>query len=346
MKYNIIILLILSSFFSFSQETIKGSDTLFLDAKWQETEKREDAFYYRETSFNPDDSILFVYDYYLDSQSIQMKGGYHKEMKPFNQHGRFEFYYPTGTLKAVYNYHYGLKHGKLQKYYENGELMSEVNYDMGTQVDTIKTYFKNGQLHKVELINPDFSEKNPSDKFKRTILLTAYDKNGIIQVKNGNGIYTSYFLSGRRKEVIQYENGFIHGKWIQYTGVRKRVSSIMTFKKGRFIKGQLRDNGKKDVFSSLSRDAYFPTGLRGLDKFIQQNTGNCKDGFQNEILVLIHISTEGQVSLEQIIAGNANACQLEELQTLITYMPHWIPAAFDGKYVEGSQILRIDYTQP
>jgi antitoxin component YwqK of YwqJK toxin-antitoxin module len=316
-------------------------DTLFLDANWNITKNRALAKYYRETFFDSRDSSLTVHDYYLSTGNYQMIGTYMKEMKSPNQTGVFQFYYPDGTRKAIYNYHHGQIHGELRRYYRNGKIKIIENFDLGHKVDTIVSFFDNGQLHKVQVINKKFSRKNPSDKFKQLELVKAFTKEGIQQIDNGNGIYTEYFLNGKKRIEVEYMNGFPHGKWTRYTGRKKKVACRMVFKEGRFIKGEIYENGKKDIFSSLRRTPYFHSGTRGLDKFIEDHIGQCKGGFENEILVMILVSTDGHVEMEQILSGNVNACQLEQVQNLIRNMPAWVPAVQDGQYVEASKTIKI-----
>jgi antitoxin component YwqK of YwqJK toxin-antitoxin module len=330
---------------SFSQSQAASPDSLFLDASWKITKHRSLAKYFREYYITGEDSIITVHDYYLSTGNKQMIGTYVKEMKAANQNGRFQYFYENGSIKAIYDYQYGIIHGELRKFYKNGQLKSVEKYDLGTKVDTTWSYYSNGQLRMIQVQNKDFSAENPSDKFKRTRLISAYGKTGETQVSNGLGIYKEYYLSGKTKSSIEYMNGFPHGKWIRYSGEKKKVSCEMTFKNGTFIKGEMYDNGKKDIFSSLQRKPYFPSGIRGLDKFIDDNTGSCKSGFDNEVLALVSVSTRGKVSLEQIISGNVDACQLEEIQMLISNMPLWAPAVQDGIYTEGSQTIRITYSE-
>lgn len=331
------------SFQAISQEQAASPDTLFLDQFWNQTNYRELAKYYREYFQEDEDSLLTVHDYFLSTGNKQMIGTYIKEMKPSNRNGEFLYYYENGSIKSTYDFYYGILHGEIRQYYENGQLKSIEQYDLGTRVDTTWSYFSNGQLHTIQVQNKDFSPKNPSDKFKKRRLLYAYGKDGETQIVNGNGTYTEYFLSGKKKVEIDYQNGFPHGKWVRYTGVKKKIGCEMTFKEGTFIKGELYENGNKDVFSSLNRKPYFPTGIRGLDKFIDDHIGGCEEGFKNEVIALLYISTDGIVQLDQIISGNVNACQLEEIQNMVRNMPHWVPAISDGVYVEGSQTIRISY---
>jgi antitoxin component YwqK of YwqJK toxin-antitoxin module len=331
------------NFASHGQNQAASPDTLFLDASWRQTNYRELATYYREFIYHEEDSLVSVHDYYLSNGRMQMVGTYIKEMKPANRNGRFRYFYETGVLKSTYDFYYGILHGEVRQYYENGQLRSIEQYDLGTRVDTTWTYFSNGQIHKIQVQNKDYSPKNPSDKFMQRKLISAYSKNGETQVYNGNGVYEEYFLSGKKRLEIEYENGVPHGKWTRYSGEKKKASCEMTFKEGRFIKGEIYDNGKKDIFSSLNRKAYFPSGIRGLDKFIDDHIGGCTEGFNNEVIALLYVSTDGLVELDQIISGNVNACQLEEIQNMIKNMPHWVPAVQDGKYIEGSQSIIIPY---
>ena len=64
--------------------------------------------------------MLLVHDYYLATGNLQMIGTYIKEMKPTNQHGEFRYFYPDGTIKAIYDYTYGIINGELKRFYHNG----------------------------------------------------------------------------------------------------------------------------------------------------------------------------------------------------------------------------------
>lgn len=341
---KLLIILFFSPLLANAQQHAASHDTIFLDVNWNITKYRPLAKYYREMSELDEDSMILVHDYYLENHAVQMVGTYIKEMKPSNQHGRFKYFYPNGNIKAIYDYQYGIIHGELERYYNNGQLKSVEQFDMGTKIDTTWTYFNNGQLHKILVINKNFSDANPSDKFTRNKLVAAWTRDGEQLIEKGSGEYKEFFLSGKLKSTTEYENGFPHGKWIKYSGHKKKKSCVMTFKHGQFIKGEMYDNGKKDIFSSLHRKAYFPTGIIGLEEFIDYHVGQCEDGFSNEVIILVNISTTGQVSLDQIISGNINACQEEEINVLIKNMPQWKPAVYDGKYVEGSTSIKLNFS--
>lgn len=272
-----------------------------------------------------------------------MIGTYHGEMKRSNQTGEFKYFYPDGNVKAIYDYNGGVIDGSLKKFYPNGNLKSVQQYDLGIQIDTVKTFYENGGIQKVSVLNKDFNRDNPSYKYCKEKVVEAYSKDGEMIIEDGNGVLTEYFLSGKKRTEIEYENGVPHGKWIKYTGKKKKKSAVMTFKQGKFIKGEIYDNGKKDVFSSLSRKAYFPSGLRGLDKYLDDNLGNCNDIKDNELILMVTIERDGKVYFDQLISGDVGPCQLEELQMLVKNMPLWAPAIENGRYIEGDQAIRVRY---
>jgi antitoxin component YwqK of YwqJK toxin-antitoxin module len=328
----------------YAQVEHEAFDTVFLDSKWKKTKYRELAKYYRYSSLNPADSILTVHDYFIKNDQLQMIGTYQGELERNNQTGEFKYFYNSGIVKAIYEYKSGLVDGNLKRFYPNGKLKSIEQYDLGVQVDTIYNFFENGHMHKTEVLNKDYSLGEPSEKYKKTRLVNSFENSGEIQVKNGNGEYTQYYLSGKIRMSIEYKEGLPHGKWIYYSGRKNKASCKMTFKEGKFIKGEIYENGKKDIFSSLSRNAYFPEGIRGLDKFLKENTGECKEDIKDpEILIMVSVTTEGHVYFEQVISGNVSSCQLEEIQMLVKNMPKWVPAIENFKYIEASQALRIEY---
>lgn len=117
----------------------------------------------------------------------------------------------------------------------------------------------------------------------------------------------------------------------------------MTFKNGKFISGLMYPKKKKDIFATLYREPRFPGGVKAIDDYVQKNTGKCKEGFKEEVTIMILISETGQPEFDQILNGDVSHCQFEELEELVKKMPKWTPAVRYGRYVESTYVIRVKY---
>lgn len=321
-----------------------STDTIFLDNHWRETKYRDLAKFYRLAKYSEEDSSLHVKDYFISNNNLQMVGSYlGTEMSKENRYGVFTYYHENGAIKAEYHFSGGIIDGYRKKYYENGKLKSVEKFDLGVQIDTIYNYHENGNIATVSMLNDEFDGDNYAAKYSREKILAVYDKEGNQLVKDGFGRWDQYFLNGSKRRSINYENGLPHGKWIIYSGHKNKKSCVMEFRKGVFVKGEIKRNRKKETFGTLKRKAFFHSGLRGMDKFIKDNTKGCREEGDKEVIVMITIEKDGKVYFEQVISGAVTPCQLEEIQNCVKNMPDWIPAIQDGKFVESSQAIRFNY---
>ena len=156
------------------------------------------------------------------------------------QHGRKEFYDPSGKLQLVRFYNYGrligysyndkndveipmipLKNetGKITAFYNNGKPSKIMEYKNGDLVNTYKSYFYNGNLE------DEFSYNNDEIQGIRK----EYFTNGKVKqeqsFKNGerNGKNTHYFENGNKKEESIYVNDVKYGTSLYYDETGKLV---------------------------------------------------------------------------------------------------------------------------
>jgi len=333
--------ILLISFSAGAQELVI-TDTIFLDADWNVTQNRADATYYRGVWPNSADSTLLVHDFYLETFTIQMIGVYKNKVKPMNQIGEFRYFYKNGNLRALYNYKNGIMNGSSTLFYENGNKEIVRKFKNGKLTDTLYYYTMDGNPKEIRLINPDYDSENSAEAEKEYKLIAFWNNEHVKTIDNGTGIKTEYYENGNKRYSIEYVDGFPHGEWIQYNE-NKKIISKMTFKHGKFISGLMYPKRKKDIFASLYREPRFPGGVKALDDFVSKNTDKCRDSIPQEITLIIHISEEGDAEYDQIITGDINNCQYEELVELVKKMPKWTPAVRYGRYVESSYVLRVKY---
>lgn len=325
-----------------SGQNLAIKDTIFLNNDWQETKIRSEASYYRGTWLNEQDSTILVHDFYIETFTIQMIGHYKKSIRPNNQTGEFNYYYKNGNLRASYNFLNGKMHGVSVLYYENGSPEIRRTFENGVVIDTIFIYYEHGNLKEVKRINPLFDPDIEAEAEMEFELQDYWTSTGEHLVSDGNGVKTEYYPSGVKRQSIEYENGFPHGEWIQYNE-KRRIISKMIFKNGKFISGIMYPKRKKDIFATLYREPRFNGGVKAIDDFVQRNTGKCKEGFKEEVTIMIHITESGQAEFDQILSGDVSHCQYEELQELVKKMPKWTAAVRYGRYVESTYVIRVTY---
>ena len=338
---NLWLIIWLFPFISFAQE-FEISDTVFLDKDWNATSYRANAMYYRGMIFNPADSTWLVHDFYLDNDTLQMIGLYKNEISSNNQVGEFRYYYRNGNLRAIYFYKNGKFDGYAKRFYENGNQQAVEFYRSGVLSDTTTLFYESGLPQEIKVVNPDHDAENLAENEKQFKLIAYWDQQGIQQVVNGNGTKIEYYPDGRKRVSIDYSGGYPHGEWIQY-GNKRKVKSRMTFKNGAFISGVIYNKRKKDIIAMLFREPRFPGGAQGLDDFVKKNTNKCREGFNNEVMLLITVTETGEARFEQVLSGDVSHCQFEELQALVNHMPKWTPAVRYANYVESTYVIRVRY---
>ena len=317
-------------------------DTVFLDQNWNETSNRAEALYYRGTLYNEQDSTYLIHDYYLESFTIQMIGVYKGKIKPQNQTGEFRYYYKNGNLRALYNFSGGSMNGESILYFENGQQEVKRKYKQGQLTDTLFFNYENGTRKEIRYVNPEFDPENMAEAEKEFKLIAYWGVDGEAQVVNGKGTKIEYYADGTKRQTVEYNNGFPDGDWIQYNEKKKAISK-MVFKNGKFISGLMYPKKKKDIFATLYREARFPGGIKAIDDFVVKNTGRCKESIKSEITIMIRISETGEPEFEQILSGDTNFCQYDELESLVNKMPKWNPAVRYGRYVESTYVIRVNY---
>lgn len=149
-------------------------DTLYFNAKWDETEK-VNASYYRPLPLKTKGDFEFIEDYYINGKP-QMKGWSHKE-DGVKHDGEVIWYFENGNKAAVRNYNNGEFNGVHTAYYENGSVKS-----VGTFVDNkwegeAKGYNEDGKLIY------DVVYKNNSAYQGTTKCFSTYEKGELVSKK-------------------------------------------------------------------------------------------------------------------------------------------------------------------
>lgn len=152
---------------------------------------------------------------YTKSEVLQYKGQFLDD-KPV---GTFEYFYPSGQLKATIEHHPNGRNARAYFYFENKMLMTEgfyldqkkdstwVNYNEEGLVLGVES-FKNDKLNGKKVI---YYLEGQVETEKLNPLSVATYKNDTL-----DGDYKEYFSTGKLKIIGNYKNGKLIGEWKEY----------------------------------------------------------------------------------------------------------------------------------
>lgn len=170
------------------------------------------------------------------------------------QDGKWEYWYENGKLEEVANYTKGKLNGQVVKYWDNGKKM-HIGYFKNDIIDsTMTSWYDNGKVReegtyklgeKIGLWKYFDLDGKPTHEEKHVdgqiYLISYWNHKHEKTINNGNGkkieYYSTYETSNikpRLKEEASYENGLVHGPYVEYSPQSKVIA------KGNF------KNGKKD----------------------------------------------------------------------------------------------------
>jgi antitoxin component YwqK of YwqJK toxin-antitoxin module len=160
-------------------------------------------------------SETFLYEY-------DREGNLYTESRYENDklNGITKQYTPTGTLMAEWYYTDDLLNGESRIYFEDGPLLMKQKYKNDLLEGPSEVYYFNGDFNRVEqYMDGKLLDKNGN--FFTGTQVTEYFPGRpyvIEQYLDGfvNGECKHYFLNGKLKAVLNYQNGKVHGPSIEY----------------------------------------------------------------------------------------------------------------------------------
>ena len=145
--------------------------------------------------------------------------GNKKELRAYKEgllNGQLLFYYPNSLLKEKINYKNNKKEGKHYSYYENGNKESLGHHKAGKREGKWKWWHENGQLR----MESNFKAN------KYYGVCNVYTDDGTFlggaQIIEGSGSWEMWYENGSRKEVGQFENGYLDILLPKWTNSKRR----------------------------------------------------------------------------------------------------------------------------
>jgi antitoxin component YwqK of YwqJK toxin-antitoxin module len=162
MKNIILVAGLFFSLLSFGQTPI--DKVVFYDSIGKETFSKK--YYFKEIikEYNLEKEIYEV-EYFQKSQNsdIKISNYFVNDKNRLTPHGKYTFFYPSGSIKTIDNYEDGRILGIAKKWYENGNLWLESEYKIIKEKKIIFYY-------------------------------NYWDKNGVQKVKDGNGVFEEFYI--------------------------------------------------------------------------------------------------------------------------------------------------------
>lgn len=171
----------------------------------------------------------------ISSAKTYVKGLLHGELKEYDNSSR---------LIVDTDYQYGRQHGKFEKYFSNGSLEIQGQYYLDRK-DSIWTYWyengskkATGEFEKGEytgLWKYWYEDGKPYQEINHTendsLLENYWDKNGSRLIKDGRGVFTTYFENGNKDTEGKVENSYKTGIWKEWYD-NKNLKSITEYTHG------------------------------------------------------------------------------------------------------------------
>lgn len=169
-----------------------------------------------KTYYYPDGSVNISHPTLNDAAHGELKA-YHINGKPQTEgsyafgdkQGLWKYYKATGQVYSTEEYLDNELHGKSLNYHKNGKVELESEYKNGERFGIRKKYDPEGQL----VYQIRYENDLP-------VAYTYFDKSGNlvpeIQLPYGTGKLTSFFSNGKPAATLEYINGKLNGKDLQY----------------------------------------------------------------------------------------------------------------------------------
>jgi antitoxin component YwqK of YwqJK toxin-antitoxin module len=232
MKKIILVAGLFFSLLSFGQTS--NDKVVFYDSIGKETFSKK--YYFKEIikEYNLEKEIYEV-EYFQKSQNsdIKVSNYFVNDKNRLTPHGKYTFYYPSGSIKTIDNYEDGRILGITKKWYENGNLCFEGEYKFVNEEKLLFHY-------------------------------NYFDSIGLQKLKDGNGIFEEFYEGNKQKSFIgNIKNGLKDGLW-KSTNLNFPKNEAI-YRNGIFVKGKIIKSEK--LIREYFKDAVSAKPNGGMQEF-------------------------------------------------------------------------------
>ncbi|WP_289054719.1 toxin-antitoxin system YwqK family antitoxin [Carboxylicivirga marina] len=120
--------------------------------------------------------------------------------------GLWKAWYANGQLQQIGDYKRSLQDGPWTLYHENGQVASEGLMKEGSSTGEWKNYFESGQMESIFM----HKDNEPA------LIQNVWNEEGQQLVKDGEGTYKTYYITGQLMSEGKIKDAHQHGKWLSY----------------------------------------------------------------------------------------------------------------------------------
>lgn len=308
-------------------------DTIFYNSNWELVEFKDSTVKYFSINDTIDDGKgLKRKDFFISGQ-LQKEGEYTKGKYSFLKTGIWKTFHNNGNLESKGFYKNSRKDGYWKNWHVNGEIKSAGSYKEDKKNGLWNVWYDNNV--KEEILNFEDSKK---------YYISRWNKDGSVQIEEGNGIYTSYFQSGNIETTGSVLNEEKDGEWKTFD-VDQVLINWELYKKGEFIEGISYKDGEeypyvKKQFQPYTKSCAELKNIEDRDRcgmrVIQLHTMRIDypqlaldNDIQGVVFISFVINTKGEVADVKILRGTHKLLDDTALNH-IKNLPKFIPGREKG----------------
>ncbi|MEP2026376.1 MAG: TonB family protein [Reichenbachiella sp.] len=277
----------------------------------------ENAFYYKIIESN--DAQIIEREYYISNNHLKLTKNSDKQG---NSIGLVYEFYPDSSLMSIYKISEGRFVLDLSSYFPNGQKQEEISFRIINHTNTLTKDTINIRIE------------------------NSWDSLGNTMVKDGQGIFRSYYSNLKLKDTGLVVDGFKNGNWEGFS-TEGRVLYRESYENGYLIDGMsFLEDGTQITYNQLSIQPEPAKGLAGFYKYISKNLKYPKSARKNDtqgiVFVQFGINKQGQVVNTKILKGLSADCDAVAIE-VIKNSPNWKPGMLRGRPVNVRMILPITF---
>ncbi|WP_343606510.1 TonB family protein [Fluviicola sp.] len=207
-------------------------------------------------------------------------------------------------------------------------------------------YYKHSDSIQMTGAFKDYAQKIREGEF------VYYEKNGIksysSNYKNGklHGVHTSYDDAGKLYATKNFADGELEGDFVIYdeNGKIRRKETYVNGK--RTFKACYLPNGKETTFYEHETPATFQKGRKSIVKYLKGHVRYPQVAVNNHIegkVYLQFVVSDKGIVTDVKVKRSAHPLLDEEAVRVISNMPKWKPATFEGKKINSTFSLPVSF---